>query len=357
MDIMEKFGKKTDGILSILPRYGRLGASSRLRHYAFLPALSEAGIPWRISPFFRDRCLQRFYASGRHPAAECLLSAVRRSAFLLRGRGPLWIEYEPFPGLPPAFNAALLKGRRYVLSFDDAVWAKRVPEAGADGWAPLLRGAAGIVAANPVLGAAVAPWQKHVLQLPTPVDLAICPIPGRAEKFDRFTAVWIGTPATYRYLQSHGEALRAMAAAVPELELLVIARRDLPPIPGVPMRCVDWENASAPGLLARAHVGIMPLDDDPFSRGKSAYKLIQYLAAGVPSIASPVGENCRVVVPGENGFLARNPAEWAEAIALLASDAALRNRMGEAARVCAGAYDLAGQGSVLIAFLRERLGL
>jgi len=345
-------------MLSVYPRYGRLGASSRLRHFAFLPALTEAGIQWRVHSFFRDQYLHKLYASGNRSALEFARSFLSRGRDLLRFReGPLWIEYEPLPGLTPAMGASLLKGRKYVLSFDDAVWAKHDPGAEIKSWGPLLWGASGIVVANAFLRKAIGPWQRHMLQLPTAVGLNQYPFCSEEEKYPRFTVVWIGNPFTYRYIKSHADALRAMAKAVPEMELLIVATGKLPPIPGVPMRFVDWNDDAAPELLARAHVGIMPLDDDPFSQGKSAFKLIQYTAAGIPSIASPVGENSKVIRDGETGFLARTPDEWAEALRVIAADPNLRIRMGEIAHDCAGEYDIAAAAPQLIRFLRERLEL
>ena len=100
----------------------------------------------------------------------------------------------------------------------------------------------------------------------------------------------------------------------------------------------------------------MPLPaGDAFAEGKSAYKLVQYLAAGIPAIASPVGENRRVVAEGETGFLASTPEEWREALSRLASDPPLRRRMGAAARERASEYSLAKYAPLLSRFLRERL--
>ena len=101
----------------------------------------------------------------------------------------------------------------------------------------------------------------------------------------------------------------------------------------------------------------MPLTDDPFSRGKSAYKLIQYQAAGLPAIASPVGENVRVIRHGVTGFLADSPAEWADALKQLAADSGLCAAMGLAARAAAFDYSLQKYGPVEAAFLRSALSV
>ena len=93
------------------------------------------------------------------------------------------------------------------------------------------------------------------------------------------------------------------------------------------MRFVDWNETTEGLLLEQSPVGIMPLTDDAFSRGKSAFKLIQYQAAGLPAIASPVGENRNVIADGINGFLANTPTEWANALTRLANDRKLYRKL------------------------------
>ena len=111
--------------------------------------------------------------------------------------------------------------------------------------------------------------------------------------------------------------------AIHPFELLVIARAELPEIPGIPTLNVNWSNDTEHALLHSCQLGIMPLDDSPFARGKSAFKLIQYLRAGIPSIASAVGENTRVVVENKTGFCASTAEEWLAAWQKL-SDAGFR---------------------------------
>ena len=84
-------------------------------------------------------------------------------------------------------------------------------------------------------------------------------------------------------------------------------------------------------MIGRSHIGIMPLLDDAFSQGKSAFKLIQYQACGLPSIASAVGENCTVIQHGVNGFLANTPEEWCRALQRLARDRNLYSNQRRAA--------------------------
>ena len=149
-----------------------------------------------------------------------------------------------------------------------------------------------------------------------------------------------------------------MARSV-DFELLVIAKKSLESraLPGVPMRFEEWSTEEEGALLARCHAGIMPLPaDDAFAAGKSAFKLIQYLAAGLPAIASPVGENRNVLRPGETGFFASTPEEWAEQLSCLVREEALRERMAADARRLAFEYSIQKYGPLYGAFLQRTLG-
>jgi glycosyltransferase involved in cell wall biosynthesis len=95
---------------------------------------------------------------------------------------------------------------------------------------------------------------------------------------------------------------------------------------------VEWSEAAEVPFLQAVDIGIMPLSDTPWARGKCGYKLIQYMACGLPVVASPVGVNAEIVEHGVNGFLATTEAEWSEALATLLRDPALRQRMGAAGR-------------------------
>ncbi len=101
---------------------------------------------------------------------------------------------------------------------------------------------------------------------------------------------------------------------------------------GLPMASVPWSEQTVAQDIARLDVGIMPLVDAPFERGKCGYKLIQYMACGLPVVASPVGVNRQIVEHGVNGFLAETPEQWATALRTLCADPALRARMGAAGR-------------------------
>ena len=141
-----------------------------------------------------------------------------------------------------------------------------------------------------------------------------------------------------------------MICAKTDMKILVIADESLPGIKGVDLTFVNWSAEKEAGLLASCDLGIMPLNDDIFSRGKSAYKLIQYAATGLPAIASPVGENKFFIKHGENGFLANSPAEWLAAVEQL-SDLQIRQKMSAAMQKQAFEYSLQKYAPIMSEFL------
>ncbi len=336
--------------LALCTRYTAKGASSRLRFFDYADALEKAGFAVEKDCFYPEIYLEKLYRTGRRDPL-CLAGALcKRLCRASRLPDALWIEYELFPYLPLWMEKAFLRNRRYVLNFDDDIFLRYGQEP--NKLDALSAGAAGVICANDRLLERVSRYQKNVLKVPTAVDLAkyrraaelaAHPLP------EKPLAVWIGTPVTYRYLQEAAEHLRAMYQVRP-YQLRVIASAHLPPIDGLEMTFFDWSEDTEAALIAEADFGIMPLpENDAFAAGKSAYKIIQYFGCGLPVIASPVGENCRVLTP-ECGIQASAPEEWAEAVKRITDPAF---RAGAFAR--GEEYSMEHWGPKVAEFLRNTL--
>ena len=318
-------------------RYGRLGASSRLRLLQYAPRLAEFGIACTARPFLSDGYIRALYQGGsRLPS---VLAAYGRAPGLraaIRSHDIVWIEKELLPFMPAVLERALLGEKKFILDFDDA-WFLRY---GGDGnrlvrtllggkFPALLRRASLTIVANETLRDwAVGAGARNVLLLPTVVDLDHYPL--TPEPVQKFTVGWIGTPVTAPYLASITAPLRALAAEAP-LELLVIGAPGFS-LDGVPCRHVPWSEATEARLIGQCHVGVMPLPDDAWARGKSGYKLVQYMAAGRATVGSPIGANRAIVQDGVTGFLASNATDWCDRLRRLRDDILLRRAMGIAAR-------------------------
>ncbi len=330
----------------MLSRYDRLGASSRLRFFDFLPALRAAGFSVTVAPLLDGDYLRAVYAGRRPDPAAIAAAYLHRVAVLLRaGRHDLvWLEKEALPWLPAGIEAQLLGRVPYVMDIDDA-WFHRyalhrsgvVRRLLGSKLEHLARNAALVAAGSPYLADwARAAGARSVLALPTVLDLERYPScapsawPDRAD--GSLTVGWMGTPATRRYLDLIAGAFARLGARLGgTLRLRVVGAADVR-IPGVEVVCVPWHEESEVAELAGFDVGVMPLPDAPWERGKCGYKLIQYMACARPVVASPVGVNVDLVTDGENGFLAADEDAWVEALVRLAADPALRIRLGMAGR-------------------------
>ena len=164
--------------------------------------------------------------------------------------------------------------------------------------------------------------------VPTSVELE------RYETFEKeecLTMVWIGSRSTSRYLEKHREVFYAIARRFPSIRLRVIGDFHFD-VRGMQVECIGWSESSESQLLGSSHIGIAPMSDDSWTRGKCALKVIQYMAAGLPVVSSNVGANRDVVFHGKTGFLVDTIDAWCEAIDQLASSDELRGSMGAAGR-------------------------
>jgi len=329
--------------IGFYPRYDRLGASSRYRFFMFFKRWRQLHESDQLAlyPGMSDQYLKTLYARGSVSKFRQLKEFwhLYRRAHKLTGN--LIIEYELVPFLSYAKEKRLIGSRKYILNYDDNVWEKYKHDRRLqDKFDSLCKNAAGVIVANRFLEEKVRKLNDNVCLIPTVLDLDEYDC-GAIEKFERFTLVWIGTPVTYTYLEQHLEALQLMTAS--GCRLLVIADKELGrkrPLVGVDAEYVSWSEQTEKTLLLKSHVGIMPLTDDAFSRGKSAFKLLQYQAAELPLIASPVGENNYVVEQGKNGFLAETPQQWLQALNDIRRDPALYERCSQYSRQKAYDYSL-----------------
>lgn len=171
-----------------------------------------------------------------------------------------------------------------------------------------------------------APWVEIV---PTPVDLEPYEISPATRS--PATLVWIGLPENLPYLELVRGVVAQLAAEEPDLKLKIVSA-EFPDWSEVPIERVQWSVATEATSLSSSGIGIMPLTDDEWTHGKCAFKLLQYMAAGLPCVGSAVGANLEVVQPGHTGFLASDPTEWDTALRELVSNRDKASAMGRAGR-------------------------
>ena len=323
-----------------LSLYGPQAASHRVRLSQFQPGLAGAGIDLQIQSLLDNAYLQRSF-SGRRPSLQGLLAAYGRRLQALRqaDRFDLAIVHcELLPFLPGWLERQLLQ-IPFIYDCDDAFFLKYrsgrlrplQPLLGAKA-DRLMTAAEAVTAGNTALAAYARLFNSNVTVLPSVVDTdQFCPAePPPAERIgEPFTLGWIGSPSTAPYLQLLVEPLQQLARERP-VRLLVVGGSS-PAIAGVEVIEQPWSLDQEVPLIQQFDVGLMPLPDTPWTRGKCAYKLIQCMGCGIPVVASRVGANLDTVPP-ECGLLAETPEEWLVALRLLAADPSRRQRMGQAAR-------------------------
>lgn len=347
----------------LLTKYARNGASSRYRTFQYLPWLEKAGIHCQVMPLFDEAYLVHRYQTGRGHAEDILRAFLRRlgAIFTARRFDLVVVEYELLPYLPALPERWLgLLGVPFVVDYDDALFHQYDQHKNA--WvrwllgekiARVMRGAQMVTAGNAYLADyARRAGAKHVEIIPTVIDLERYPrLLTTQSPNSIFTIGWIGSPATAKYLQAIAPALAEICnGGRGRVCLIGSGPVDLP---GVPVEVLQWDETTEVNTMQQFDVGIMPLPDEPWERGKCGFKLIQYMACGLPIVASPVGVNCEIVEPGVNGFLARTTEEWTQALRTLSQDAGLRQRMGQAGRIKVEVgYSLQVTGPKLAALLK-----
>jgi glycosyltransferase involved in cell wall biosynthesis len=319
----------------ILPRYTPKGASSRYRFWQFVPGLQCAGHEVEIMPLLGDGYLTELYSTGRRGGRWLAAGYAARFLAALR----VWqydaviCEQEIFPFLPAAAEMFVTKlNSRFILDYDDAAHCKY------ERW-PLLRrkiarlmsAAETVVVGNNHLASYARQFTPRVSVIPTVVDMARYPNRQETAASSTISIAWIGTPLTASFLQPLIPEFTRLQKKHPNLGFRFIGAGNFSSN-GLRAETLEWSPSTEAMLLAQCDIGIMPLSDTEFTRGKCGLKLIQYMACGLPVVASPVGANCEIVEENRNGFLAANAREWFEKLDALIENAELRRRLGESGR-------------------------
>lgn len=297
---------------------GEDSASTRYRARQFFPLLEAAGF------------------APAHATAAGGPGAYLRALRLARRADLVVVLRKTFPA--PLMALLRKLSRRLVFDFDDAIFCNTdgSPSATRMSRFAAMAGACDhVFAGNAFLASTARRFTSKLSVVPTCVDAA--KYAGDFDKpADSVDLVWVGSSSTRKYLVEALPALRAAAARVPGLRLKIVADFDLPDA-GLPTSAVPWSAAAEAEALGSAHIGIAPMRDDDWSRGKCALKVLQYMAAGLPVVSSAAGANAEIVRPGINGYLAADAEAWGEHIAALAADPSLRRRLGDAGRREVGA--------------------
>lgn len=361
-------------VLALAP-YPDEAPSTRFRIVQMMPALADLGVDVTLHAFLAPDA----YAGARSPGSLLAKLAAVTEGFaglraLLDGAG----RYDAVlvqRALAPFLNRTLLgelTGRRVplVYDFDDAVY---LPQEGGRRWlealrAPrrsteaLCRASAVVLAGNAHLAdfarAAVGPEGAHrVRVVPSVVDTRrFRPREDGRGAPPTPTLGWVGSATTLAYLEALASPLRELADRVPH-RLLVAAGAEPPRLRGVVFEHRAWSAEAEVSLVQEMDVGLYPLAENPWTLGKCGFKAVQYLACGVPCVASPVGVLTEIVRHDETGLHAGTDDAWVDACARLLGDPGERTRMGRAGRALVeGAYSVDVAAPLVARALRDAAG-
>ncbi len=321
------------------------GAGCRYRIAQYIPHLATHGIDLTVAPFFDREFFELVYRPGQ--TARKAMRFLRQAAGRLRtvwehDRYDLMLIYREALPVGPPIVESLLAGSKVplVYDFDDAVFLPNTSDA--NRWigalkhpqktGAIIRRCDQVIAGNEYLASYARRFNPSVHVIPTAIDVDLF-VP-RAEPHRsqaRPVLGWIGTPTTASYLTPLAPVLRALAATH-QFEFRVAGSTSPIAFEGVDTANVAWSLDSEVELFNGCDVGVYPLPDDDWARGKCGFKAIQFMSCGVAVVASPVGVNREIVQDGVNGFLASTADEWRQKLAALMDDPDLRRRVGAAGR-------------------------
>ena len=333
-------------ILFVVSFPKKIHSSARFRVELYEIVLQENHYEYDFSSFWGNDMFQILYGKGNSffKIIGLLAGFCRRIILLTKvsGYDYIFILREATPIGPPFFEwiCAKVFNKKIIYDFDDAIWlplktdrnkiAKLFKSYWKVSW--ICKWAYKVSVGNQYLYDYASRYNKHVVMNPTCVDTEFvhCQIKKALSNANKIIIGWTGTFSTLPHLKILLEVLMDIEKEY-DFEFLVIADRD-PKLPLKGYRFKKWEEQTEIEDLLKIDIGVMPLPDSEFVKGKCGFKLIQYMALGIPVLASPVGVNTSIVDENVNGFLCNTEAEWRNALERLLLDGYLRAALGKNGR-------------------------
>lgn len=333
-------------LLAVVQKRPGLSPGQRFRLEQWAPNLESLhGISLDFLPFESPSLTEIIYQSGHLLSKSALIvrDTIRRREVLSRAFAyDAVVIYREASLLGPAIYERLLAraGVPFIYDFDDAVWMR--PPASANGFfsrltfrsktSTICRLASAVVTGNQYLAEYASRYSNDVHVIPSTIDLGKYPVQPELPTDQPFTITWIGSQSSIPYLEEVREPLALFGRRRETVLRIICSKPPARPFEGVRNEFVRWNAEDEAQHIGRSHVGIMPLPDDDFTRGKCGLKALQYMAVGRPAVASPVGVNNEIITHNQNGYLASTSADWLDAWEQLAESPQRRQQVGQAGR-------------------------
>lgn len=332
-------------VLFIVPYPLHKAPSQRFRVELFEPYLQQAGIDYTIVPFMDSMTWDKLYKKGSplQKAWGIFKGYLRRLKTVLLDVAKyeyVFIHREAAPLGPPVFEWIISKlwRKKIIYDFDDAIWIPNTSEENKlAAWLKcfwkvkhICKWAYKIAAGNDYLSHFASQFNSQVNVLPTCVDMERMHNGIKMHTSNKPIVGWTGSHSTLPYIDHVVETIRQLQAEM-DFTFLVIANKK-PNLELKDWQFIEWNETTEIEDLLKMDIGIMPLEEDAWSEGKCGFKIIQYLALGIPAIASPVGVNKVIIENNINGYLCYTPSDWKSKLAILIQNNALRAQLGTTGR-------------------------
>lgn len=333
-------------ILFIVPYPRHQAPSQRFRFEQYLTILESKGAKIVFSSFLKGSQWKVFFRPGHAPIKAWLLFTgfLRRISLLgaMRSFDFIFIHREAAPVGPPIVEWAIAKllRKRIIYDFDDAIWlTDRERESrivkmlkSRSKVAKICQWSFRVSCGNEYLKSYALGYNSRTIINPTTIELDGLPAKTtRHEQSDRVVVGWTGSHSTLKYLKPLESTLAHLQSLRKHVAINVIADQD-PGFEEISYTYTQWSSETEVEDLLKIDIGIMPLPDDLWTRGKCGFKALQFMALGIPCIASPVGVNTKIITHGQNGLLATEASEWLKHLLQLVDSPDERRRLGNRGR-------------------------
>lgn len=331
-------------ILFIFPYPHGTAASQRFRFEQYLNILSNNGITYSLAPFLDSQTWQILYKDGH--TIQKLWGILKgflkriRLLFSVNKYDFVFVHREASPIGPPVFEWLItqLFKKKLIYDFDDAIWLSNTSSANKIAarikWhqktATICRWAYKISAGNQYLADYARQFNTQVVINPTTIDTVHVHNQVKDQRTSHLVIGWTGTHSTIGYLDDIIPVLKELEKEY-TFTFLVISDK-APAFKLKSLKYVPWNKKDEIADLLKMNIGLMPLSEDQWAKGKCGFKALQYMALGIPALVSPVGVNTEIVDNNHDGFICTTDEEWYRNIRLLLQNDELRSKLGLAAR-------------------------